>query len=580
MSEKLSHSGHRELALIVAPRKNARMVRTRAMPHAALIFVFAWLATALVSRADVATSNSAKAQDTKVTTTAGVTAVPAARQAKRVAILPITGGIDDVTLWSIERRLAAVQEQGIDAVVIELDTPGGEVGAMLDICLRLKSDAPSNTVAWIHPKAFSAGTFIALACREIVVAPGSVFGDAAPIVAMPGMGIIPLPATERAKQESPLLDELDASAARRNEDPRLLQAFVAVDRELWLIERSSDGARRFADRAELELLALDPTSLPAKPVDAVAREPLMPSSAPLNAQQQSQWTIIELVDEPTRLLVVQSDEAMRWGLAAAQVKDDAELAQFFGGATLTRFDESWSEPLVRLLVSWPMRILLIGIFIVALVIETLHPGIGVAAAIAGCALLLLVGAPGLLGLAQWWEILLVVAGLALIGAEVFVLPGTGVAGVAGGLCILVGLVASFTGSDPTSASQRSTLLTASTTTIAGLVLGAIATWFASRWFGETTIFKRAILSAAVGGATEMPLRNEQVLPSRDALGVADTDLRASGRVRFGDAIFDGQSDGGYISRGESVRVIGRLGGTVLVERVAVSNHHSDETAAS
>jgi membrane-bound serine protease (ClpP class) len=233
-----------------------------------------------------------------------------------------------------------------------------------------------------------------------------------------------------------------------------------------------------------------------------------------------------------------------------------------------------------LLVSWPMRILLIGIFIVALVIETLHPGIGVAAAVAGCALLLLVGAPGLLGLAQWWEILLVVAGLALIGAEVFVLPGTGVAGVAGGLCILVGLVASFTGSDPTSASQRSTLLTASTTTIAGLVLGAIATWFASRWFGETTIFKRAILSVAVGGATEMPLRNEQVLPSRDALGVADTDLRASGRVRFGDAIFDGQSDGGYISRGESVRVIGRLGGTVLVERVAVSNHHSDETAAS
>ncbi len=550
------------------------------MPRAALKFVIALLATTTVTRAFCATSSIAPSQDAKPATSAGATAVPAARQAKRVAILPITGGIDDVTLWSIERRLAAVHEQGIDAVVIELDTPGGEVGAMLDICLRLKSEAPSNTVAWIHPKAFSAGTFIALACREIVVAPGSVFGDAAPIVAMPGMGIMPLPATERAKQESPLLDELDAAAARRGEDPRLLQAFVAVDRELWLIERTSDGARRFADRAELESLALDPASLPAKPVETSARKPIMPSSAPLTTQQQGEWKIIELVDESTRLLVVQSDEAMRWGLACAQVKDDVELAQFFGGATVTRFSESWSEPIVRLLVSWPMRILLIGIFIVALVIETLHPGVGIAAAIAGCALLLLVGAPGLLGLAQWWEILLVFAGLGLIGAEVFVLPGTGVAGVAGGLCILVGLVASFTGSDPTSAAQRSTLLTASTTTIAGLVVGAIATWFASRWFGETTVFKRAILSAAVGGATEMPMRNEQVMPTRGALGVADSDLRPSGRVRFGDAIFDGQSDGGYISRASAVRVIGRLGGTVLVESIAVESSHSDETRAS
>jgi len=108
-------------------------------------------------------------------------AIPGERKAEQVAVIPITGAIDDVTLWSLERRLRAAREAGFDAVVLEIDTPGGEVGAMLDICLRIKSDAPSNTVAWIKPKAYSAGTFIALACREIVVAPGSVFGDAAPI---------------------------------------------------------------------------------------------------------------------------------------------------------------------------------------------------------------------------------------------------------------------------------------------------------------------------------------------------------------------------------------------------------------
>ena len=101
---------------------------------------------------------------------AQVTAVPSGRQASRVAVLPITGAIDEVTLWSVERRLHSVNEGRFDAVAFELDTPGGEVGAMLDICLRIKSEAPANTVAWIKPKAYSAGTYIALTCRELVVA--------------------------------------------------------------------------------------------------------------------------------------------------------------------------------------------------------------------------------------------------------------------------------------------------------------------------------------------------------------------------------------------------------------------------
>ena len=101
--------------------------------------------------------------------------------------------------------------------------------------------------------------------------------------------------------------------------------------------------------------------------------------------------------------------------------------------------------------------------------------VGIAGGVAAAALLLLVGAPALIGLAEWWEILLVLAGIVLIGVEVFVLPGTGFAGITGAICVLVGLVASFTGTDPTSAAERGTLLTASSTTIAviNLVIEAI-----------------------------------------------------------------------------------------------------------
>ncbi|MCE2882117.1 MAG: hypothetical protein LW636_07150 [Planctomycetaceae bacterium] len=495
--------------------------------------------------------------------------VPAARKAERVAILPITGAIDEVSLWSFERRLEAARAQGYDAVVLEINTPGGRVDSMLDICLRIKSDAPANTVAWIRPKAFSAGTFIALACREIVVAPGSVFGDAAPIAAIPGLGVQPLPAAERAKQESPLLDELDAAAIRRGDDPRLLHAFVAVEKELWLVERTSDGARRFADRADLALLGLEATATTARAAakTTVASRPALPSELPLTEADRGAWQVVETVDDGSRLLVVQSDEALRWGLASAEARDDEALRALFGADSVVRFSESWTEGAVRFLVSWPIRILLIATFVIALIIESLHPGVGIPAAVAGGALLLLIGAPAILGLAQWWEVLLVLVGVGLIGAEVLILPGTGFAGIAGALCILVGLVASFTGSDPTSAAARSTLLTSAITTVAGLVLGGIGLWFASRWLKDAPMLRAAVLSAEIRAATDgPPARGMPAMPIEGATGTADSDLRPSGRARFGDDVFDAQSTGDYIPRGAVVKVVARSGSTVVVER--------------
>ena len=248
------------------------------------------------------------------------------------------------------------------------------------------------------------------------------------------------------------------------------------------------------------------------------------------------------------------------------MKDDAALKSFFAAKELVRFPENWAETLVRFLVSWPIRIILIGIFVVALVIEGLHPGVGVAGGIAAGAMLLLIGAPALIGLAEWWEILLVLAGILLIAVEVFIIPGTGVAGIAGALCVLVGLIASFTGTDPTSATERGALITASTTTVAGLFVGGILAWFASRWFRETAVFRRAVLSASATGAIEQPSRHAPTLPATGTICVADTDLRPSGRCEHNGELFDAQSTGEYIPRGDSVRVVGRMGSSLMVER--------------
>src|SRR5688572_14695508 len=175
-------------------------------------------------------------------------AVPAFRQANNVAVLTVHGMIDHVTLASLERRMKQARSDGADAIVLDIDTLGGEMTATLDICNLLKdrNDTPPNVVAWIHPKAYSAGTIIALACREIVVAPGSTFGDAAPINIL-GTQLSP---TEREKVLAPLRTEIIDSARRNHYDEKLVQAFIVLGQELWMIENISTAERTFVDRAE------------------------------------------------------------------------------------------------------------------------------------------------------------------------------------------------------------------------------------------------------------------------------------------------------------------------------------------
>src|SRR5690606_8242157 len=111
--------------------------------------------------------------------------IPAARQAKNVAVITIRGEINALVAQSFTRRLSLAQRAGADAIVVELDTPGGEVPAVLAITTALKSASTGNTVAWINPAAYSGGAVIAWACREIVAAPNASVGDARPIMPDP-----------------------------------------------------------------------------------------------------------------------------------------------------------------------------------------------------------------------------------------------------------------------------------------------------------------------------------------------------------------------------------------------------------
>ncbi|MCY2924662.1 MAG: hypothetical protein NT031_04365, partial [Planctomycetota bacterium] len=94
-------------------------------------------------------------------------------------VIPIHGEIDGDLVSAIERKIVLCRGKGADLVIFDLDTYGGEVVAMDRICEAITRDlGQTYTVAYVNPKAISAGAIISLACREIVMAPAGKIGDA------------------------------------------------------------------------------------------------------------------------------------------------------------------------------------------------------------------------------------------------------------------------------------------------------------------------------------------------------------------------------------------------------------------
>lgn len=530
-------------------------------------------------------------------------AIPAGRRATNLAVITIHGPIDHVTKKSLERRLDLALANGADGVVLDLDTPGGDLEATLEILYLLRTKAPANTTAWVHPKAYSAGTIIALATREIFVDPNGVFGDAAPIQGIPLAGLRQMAPAERAKVEAPMLSEVVYEARRHGWDEKLVQAFIAVDAELWLIQNSTTGERLFVDKADYE--ALFGSTPPSTRLDRLPPAPArdadtgflpgadlldevvptaaeraegiefvqdLPSNRPLmSSLNAEEWVLLGHIVSSDELLVVHADEAAAFGLSSGEAANDQDLAALFGGAVITRYDETWSETLVRFMTWWPVRGILITIMLVCFFIEMAAPGYGTFGAAAVAAMAVLLAAPLLIGLAEWWTAMLVVGGLALVALELFVIPGVGAIGVVGGLLMFTGLVGTFLGPDPLGSANRADMIQGLTVTGAAFFAAAIIIWLLLRMLPELPLAKRFVLAAEVGGSGSDSVEPLPQAPratlgvSKGDRGVASTDLRRSGRIELNGAFLDAQSISAFIDKGTPVRVVAVEGSTVLVE---------------
>ncbi len=100
-----------------------------------------------------------------------------------VDVLSIKGSINPVLVDYVSRGIDHAQEDGAEAVIIQMDTPGGLDTAMRDIVQEMVN-SPVPMVVYVSPsgaRAASAGVFITMASHIAVMAPNTAIGAAHPV---------------------------------------------------------------------------------------------------------------------------------------------------------------------------------------------------------------------------------------------------------------------------------------------------------------------------------------------------------------------------------------------------------------
>lgn len=150
-------------------------------------------------------------------TTAFAPSAPAQEDGGEVYRVPVTGVIELGLAPFVERSLQEAASEGADAVILDIDTPGGRVDAAERIADALaESEVP--VYAYVNRQAYSAGALIALATHGVYMPPGGVMGAATPVT---GAG-------EKAPEKivSAMRSRMRGLAEARGLDPRIAEAMV------------------------------------------------------------------------------------------------------------------------------------------------------------------------------------------------------------------------------------------------------------------------------------------------------------------------------------------------------------------
>jgi membrane-bound serine protease (ClpP class) len=172
------------------------------------------------------------------------------------------------------------------------------------------------------------------------------------------------------------------------------------------------------------------------------------------------------------------------------------------------------------------------------------------------------------GLAQYWEIIALLAGILLLIAEIFIIPGFGIAGVTGIALTVSSLVLIMLNNDFFNFEfvPFGDIVVAAFAVLGGVTGGVLLLFFGGAKLSQTGAFKKIALLETQGsseGYTVNTFENSLV----GKRGTAYTVLRPSGKVMIDEQVYDAFTRGDYVEKGELIEVLATEGVTLKVKRV-------------
>ncbi|WP_282154787.1 NfeD family protein [Cytobacillus gottheilii] len=134
-----------------------------------------------------------------------------------VYTVPVEETVEKGLYAFLSRAVHTAEEEGADAIIFELNTPGGAVDAAGEIG-KLLTSTDIKTISFVNKQALSAGAYIALNTDEIYMVPGSTMGSAA-IIDQSGN-------TAGKKAESYWFSAMESAAQQSNRDPIVARAMA------------------------------------------------------------------------------------------------------------------------------------------------------------------------------------------------------------------------------------------------------------------------------------------------------------------------------------------------------------------
>lgn len=286
--------------------------------------------------------------------------------------------------------------------------------------------------------------------------------------------------------------------------------------------------------------------------------------------------IAESMVDTANVLSLTPTEAIEVGFCEGVCEDEFEVARKVAGSDdfvirNIEDDISWLDRLIQFLLNPLLQSIFMMMIIGGIFVEIRTPGIGLplVTAIVGA---LLYFAPAYLGdLVSYWEILLFVVGLVLIGVEIFVLPGFGVCGILGIIAVVLSLAFAMVDNAELFHWDGSLNLQPILRPIGIVIISASAAIF-----GSVLLVRKLF---ATRSFDHIALRQE-LKADEGFTGVASglesfvgetvtvfTDLRPSGKVKAADGrIFEATLRfGGFAEKGTSLTVISAEQGRLYCE---------------